>query len=467
MFYFLDRTALNPFAQLARFAPGNTPQRSGRSLGHLFPAGLLSTLPANQGITLYDSYLALAPDEPSDENEQFTRFLQGLGATYDLIAKPVDEQQDWRDLAEKTIRDLDNPEASVTIDGKRYLRAYISDTRQSAELITQLDVLTGLRRYERAFNVVLPLADQLSSILPDFYAEDYGMMVNGGPIQLGLPTKFDSWYEMGHHLKLAELALLGDATAKELILKSAPTLIEWGQAVDYRFHQFVTPKTWQGTGREPDVAGCYAYTMLLLHELTNEQQYLDEAKAALEQIAGNGFKLAYETHITAQSIAAGARMYTLTNDEQYLNVVNAALANVLRLTWLWESDYGAATAYRTFWGLGPTQASGVSTPKEQYEAWIYIREAHNLLRGKIDPDIEKLLAEFVRQVPQSSAYSLPPLLPPGAASANPGAYPTVKRNDLSLYIPLEDVREGFGLSGVIGQEVYGAGMAPTYAALLK
>ena len=38
-------------------------------------------------------------------------------------------------------------------------------------------------------------------------------------------------------------------------------------------------------------------------------------------------------------------------------------------------------------------------------------------------------------------------------------------NDLSLFIPLEDLRDGWDVSGAIGQEVYGAGMAPAMAAL--
>jgi len=41
----------------------------------------------------------------------------------------------------------------------------------------------------------------------------------------------------------------------------------------------------------------------------------------------------------------------------------------------------------------------------------------------------------------------------------------VARNDLTLYIPLEDLRDLWELSGSIGQQIYGAGMAPAMAAL--
>jgi hypothetical protein len=48
---------------------------------------------------------------------------------------------------------------------------------------------------------------------------------------------------------------------------------------------------------------------------------------------------------------------------------------------------------------------------------------------------------------------------------HPAAYETVARNDLSLHIPLEDLRDTWELSGSIGQQIYGAGMAPAMAAL--
>jgi hypothetical protein len=83
----------------------------------------------------------------------------------------------------------------------------------------------------------------------------------------------------------------------------------------------------------------------------------------------------------------------------------------------------------------------------------------------LDPSVEKLIAEFVKHTLLTIPWSLPPFLPDGATTAHPAAYETVTENDLSLFIPLEDLRDGWDVSGVIGQEVYGAGLAPTMAAL--
>ncbi|HSJ52904.1 MAG TPA: hypothetical protein VLC52_04085, partial [Anaerolineae bacterium] len=85
--------------------------------------------------------------------------------------------------------------------------------------------------------------------------------------------------------------------------------------------------------------------------------------------------------------------------------------------------------------------------------------------GSLDPSTEKLMAEFVKNTLLTIPLSLPPFLPPGTATEHPAAYETVSENDLSLFIPLEDLRDGWDMNGAIGQQVYGAGLAPTLAAL--
>lgn len=474
LFYAVDRTALNPFMQAAHYTPSATPGRQGRSFGHTIDAANLRALPAGEPFVLYDSYLYLTPGKPDGEAGMFARYLRDLGDVYDLLHKPVNGPvlskvegtlPDWRALAEKTIADLSDERVWVTLESKRYLRAYVDDTRQSAELISQLDVLEGIVRYEARYDDTTTLDEDLWAALPDFYDKGYGMLVNSGPVSLGRQTRGDTWYELGHAVKMAELGLMGYEQAAQLALDSAAAWMDFAHAVDYEFPQFYNFDTWRGTGREPDCAGGYAYYMLLLHDLTGDTIYLDEARTAIEHLAGHGFRLAYETHITAQAVAACARLADLTGDTKYLQLSFAPLANLMRLTWLWECDYGSATGYRTFFGLSPMARSAVITPKEQYEAWLYLREYLTLAHGQIDPAIEGLVAEFLEHTLTTLLYTLPPLLPTGVATDNPTTYPTVAENVLELYIPLEDLRDGWSLSGVIGQEVYGAGMAPTLAAV--
>lgn len=503
LFYWVDLTALNPFMDAAHYTPVATPRRRAQRLGHNFSTTDLRSLPEGVPIPLYDSYLYLTPGEPLDEDAMFTRYLHNLGDIYDLMAVPEDPLFDWflsyspsndddigdatrLTLQEKTIRDLANETNWVTIEGHRYLRAYVSDTRQTAEAITQLDVFTALARYKNRFGIAPDYYQVLRRTIPEFFNPDLGpqgMFQNTGPLSLtGSQSHGDTWYELGHALKVAELALWDpeDIELRELALRSGETWIDFAHRVDYRFPRFYSFVEWDGTGVEPDAGGGFAYFMLLLHDLTGEERFLDEARTAVHALGGYGFRLSYETHMTALAAAAAARLYQLEPDEFYLRTINRAVANLMRLAWLWECDYGwmgsnqdgvglevtgGITPPRTFFGLNPTQQSAAITPKEQYEAWVYLIETLQRVHNELDPTVEKLIAEFLKHTLLTIPWSVPPFLPEGAATEHPAAYETVSSNDLSLYIPLEDLRDGWTLSGVIGQEIYGAGMAPTMAAL--
>jgi hypothetical protein len=434
----------------------------------------------------------------------FSRYLHNLGDIYDLIAVPDNPLPDWFGLYEwdgqgvpgegqgihsQTLVDLAEPENWVHHEEQSYLRAYVSDSRSTAEAITQLDVYSALARYYRRFAETPGYMDELRAAIPDFFNPDIGpsgMFQNSGPLSLTGPQgRGDTWYEVGHALKVAELALWdpSDSELRELALRSGDTWIEFAHAVDYQFPRFYSFDTWEGTGREPDAGGGFAYFMLLLHDITAESRYLDEARSALLALEGHGFQLAYETHMTAITAAAAARLFELEPDPAYLNIINQALANLLRLSWLWERDLNfeverteetrgllvnledELSLHRTFFGLNPTQVSAVITPKEQYEASIYLTEVLKRLHGDLDPTVEKLLAEFVKHTLYLIPRSLPPFLPMGEMTEAPAAYETVAYNDLALHIPLEDLRDVWELSGAIGQEIYGAGMAPALAAL--
>jgi hypothetical protein len=497
LFYWVDLTALNPFMQAAHFTPSATPRRQGQRFGHSISQTDLQNQPEGAATPVYDSYLYLVPGRPAGEPEMFARYLHNLGDIYDLMAVPEDPLADWfgfyawdgRGIPDgplaihrRTLQDLEHEKNWVTIAGKRYLRAYVADTRQTAEAITQLDVFTALARYRLRFGEVPEYFAELRAGLPDFFNPGFGpagMFQNSGPLSAtGPQERGDTWYELGHALKAAELSLWfpDDEELRLLAQRSGQTWIDFARTVEYRFPRFYAFGSWQGNGREPDSAGAYAYFMLLLHDLTGEADYREEARRALLALVdgGYGFQLAYETHMTAITAAAAARFYQLEPDPRFLQIINAAAANLMRLSWLWECDYGALqegqespemVRQRTFFGLNPTQRSAAITPKEQYEAWVYLTETLQRAHGALDPAVEKLLAEFAKHTLLTIPRSLPPFNPPQSVTVNPSAYPTVSENDLSLFIPLEDLRDGWDVSGVIGQQVYGAGLAPTLAAL--
>jgi len=500
LFYWSDLTALNPFMEVARFTPSATPRRMRQRLGHSFSRNDLARQPEGEVTAVYDSYLYLTPGKPADEDDMFSRYLHNLGDIYDLIAVPDDPLPAWFEVAQwdgqgapggihlGTIRDLADERIWVTLDGKRYLRAYVSDTRQSAEAISQLDVYSALARYQLRFGDTPVYFDELRATIPDFFNPDIGpagMFQNSGPLTITGPQgRGDAWYELGHALKVTELALWypDDTELQDLAIRSGTSWIDFAHTADYRFPKFYSFATWQGSGQQPDTGGGFAYFMLLLHELTGDEQYVDEARNALQALNGYGFRLSYETHMTAITTAAAARLYQIEPKPLYLDIISRAVANLMRLSWIWESDYGFLREYedpppgsldwwqgavrqRTFFGLNPTQQSAAITAKEQYEAWIYLLETLRRVHSELDPTVEKLISEFVKHTLLTIPRSLPVFLPPESVTIHPAAYETVSENDLSLMIPLEDLRDGWDISGVIGQEVYGAGMAPAMAAL--
>ena len=470
LLYWLDLTRLNPFIEATRYSTAGTPVRRGRRFGHNLGVGDLQRLPPDQSWLLYDSYLYLSAGPPADETDLFRRYLQQVGSIYDLLARPPLEQlPDWQALATETFSALDDPDTWVVLDGRRYWRAYVADTRQSAEAITQLDVGAAVARYIDRYgespraNAILQ--DSLATLV-NFYNPGFGLMQNSGPLSVtGDQGRGDTWYELGHVLKAAELGVMGYEIGARLARDSRAAWTDFAHTVDYLFPKLYNFMTWQGMGREPDAAGGYALYMLRLADLGCGEPCLQEAKAAVQAFPGHGFAFAYETHMTAAAALAAAELAVRTGDDRWLDYAYGPIANLIRLSWVYEVDYGPAGSARTFFGLMPTQEAGVITPKEQYEAWIYLAEFLRLAHGRVDPDVEKLVAEFYHHSLLTLADSLPPRLPPGVATEHPAAYDTVPSNRLDLYIPLEDMGDGWDVWGAIGQEVYGAGMAPTFAAL--
>ncbi|NQT58341.1 MAG: hypothetical protein HQ557_05105 [Bacteroidetes bacterium] len=471
--YWTDLTRLNDFCQAVHYSPAMTPVRRGYTFGHNFGWNHIRQLPENSSCVIYDSYLYITPDKPTSEEELSKRYLSQVSDIYDLLARPGGKLPDWKKLAEKTIIDLSDPDTFIVLNGKRYWRAYVGDTRKTAEVITQLDIGVAAARYKERYGgteQIEAIIYESLSTLDDFYNPKFGLIQNSGPLAVtGDQGRGDTWYELGHALKAAEWGLLGYKEAADMAKKSRDSWIDFANAVNYRFPQFYIFNEWQGTGREPDAAGGYALYMIRLSDLyeeeTEKNRCLQEAMNAVRAFPGYGFGFSYETHMTAAAAAAAAELAVRTGDSKWLEYSYSPIANLIRLSWLYEVDYGFGDDIRTFFGLCPTQRSAAITPKEQYEAWIYLTEYLKLAHGKIDPAVEKLVAEFCCHTLLTLVDSIPPLVPEGIITKSPAAYDTVKYNRLDLHIPIEDMRDGWDIWGVIGQEVYGAGMAPTFAAL--
>ena len=433
--------------------------------GYEPPAGV-DSLPAGKSTVVVDSYLYLVPGIPSDETTAADTYLKLVGGVFATLRAPSIPSADWKALAARSATDLTSRANLVTVNGRQFLRSYVSDTRMAPELITQAGVLAGVKAYEARYHQTLPIDALLEHNLSAFYDPTYHSVVNGVGHDLGATG--ESWYFVQNMISLLQAAENGSAEAKQLLLDSTDAVMALAHTNTYEFPQNFRYRDWKGggTGLQPDVAGGYAWLMLGLFDLTHNAKYLDEAKSSIAHVAGKGFDLAYETHMTAYTAAAAQRLYTMTKDVSYRGYATLALANLFHATRLWDCTYGycrKGRGYHTYFGLNPLPWSDYIAMLEQYEAWLGLRD---YLQYAYDGPsyVRTLVQGFLTNSPLTLQYSLPPLLPAGAASSAAGEYPLVPHNNLGWNIPLEDLREGEATSGVIGQEIYGAGGPFMFAA---
>jgi hypothetical protein len=436
------------------------------NFGYEPPSGSLANLPHKKSTVAVDSYLYLLPGTTTDETEQATVYLQMLSTIYERIPRPRIPAPDWKSIAGKAATDLSDPANLATLNGHQYLRSYVSDTRVAPELITQAGVLAGLKAFEAKQLVTYPLDATLDANLPTFYDQTYHTVTNH--VGHDRQARDESWYYVDVLISLLQLAQLGDTTARQLLLDSIDDVITLAHANSYEFPQSFQYGVWvaKDSPVQPDVCGGYAWLMLGMYQLTGDSRYLDEAKASIAHVAGKGFGLAYELHMTAYAAAAAEHLYRITGDTTYQGYAVLALANLFHAARMWDCTYGlcrSGAGYHTFMGLDPLPTGDYVAMLEQYEAWFALRDYATYDQGE-PAYITGLVGDFLQYTPETMQYALPPQLPSGAAATSPGLYDFVKQNNLTWQIPLEDLREGDLTSGSIGQEIYGAGGPFVFAA---
>ena len=442
---------------------------SGSSFGYVPPPSSLASLPHGKATVVVSSYLYLEPAVPSSETGVAAAYLRALDTVEQTVGRPSVPAASWRALAARSAVNIAAPSNWVTVNGHRYLRSYVSDTRSAPELLTQAGVLAGVRAYEARYRASVPFASTLDADLPTYFDPAYGTVMNSLPHDPA--ARGESWYFVDNLISLLQLAQTGDGTARNLLLRSADAVIRLAHVNGYAFPQSFAYSDFNGSGSqvEHDVAGGYAWLMLGLYDLTHDARYLAEAKTAVAHVAGTGFDLSYETHMSAYTAAAAQRLYTMTGDAAYRGYAVLALANLFHAVRLWDCTYGTCTkgaGYHTYMGLNPLPWSDYVAMLEQYEAWLGLRSYLRYAHGE-PAYVTNMVKAFIRYSPRTLQYSLPPSLPAGAASFIAGEYAFVSRNNLRWEIPLEDLREGETASGAIGQELYGAGGPFMFAAYAR
>lgn len=183
---------------------------------------------------------------------------------------------------------------------------------------------------------------------------------------------------------------------------------------------------------------------------------MDEAKKAVEHLTGLAFDIFYQANNTAFAAVALLRLYKNTKDKSYLDLSYACLASIFKNVQLWDCNYGNAKHFPTFFAVFPLSDAPYTAAYEEQEVYStlhgYLLESADV---EILPAVRLLLAEFVRYAIGRMPYYLPPMLPEKILAEE------IKTGEIdpALWVPLEDIHDGWELSGEVGQEVYGACIA--------
>jgi hypothetical protein len=470
--YFQNLTALNDYAAQTETSLADTVGGEWPELGFALPESTEKSLNAGQEIVVSDVYILFNASLPADDLTMAQQFLEMLAQIYLALPRPETKYVDWPGIAKKSLRDLTKSEKCWSeVRGRRYLKAYVGDQDNPPESMVQLTVLLPLLEYAEWSGQEIAFNRELLAGLPGFYDEKAGVVgrwlpsatdkLDGSEPQKK-PNVMDSWYLFHTLLNLSRLALHGDRAAQKLFLDSTDYCVQVAQKFEYQFPVFydlytleiIKAETAEGEGGEHDVAGLYAHLMLQAYQLTKEERYLEEAKKAARTLKGLGFRLFYQANETLFGAGALLRLWKQTGDEEFLQLSYLSLANAFNNMWLWDCNYGYAKDYPTYFALFPLKDAPYSAVYEELEGFAAFHDYLSHYHGDMPEWLRILLPEFLRTMLYKASFYYPPNLPVEAMAEKP----RTGEIDPRLWIPLEDIYDGWEKAGQVGQEVYGAGL---------
>ena len=473
-FYFQNLTSLSEYCEVTQTESKNTVGGNWPEIGFQLPITDKLPLPAGKKFTISDAYIVL-------ENEIFVEtapicehFLNNLVKIYKVLQQPAIEYHNWPEIAEKAVDDLNrNKGAWTQTNGFPYLNAYLCDYDTPAESMVQLAVLSPFKEFEKWSVKKYSIYDDLMNGLPSFYDSKINCFNRWLPALADTLDQseeqkkemvMDSWYLHHPLMNLARLALHGDKKARKLVLDSIEYVIKvahhfkytWPVFYDMQTLDIIKKETAPGAGGERDVPGAYAHLMLLIYKLTKEKRYLNEAEKAAKKLEALGIEILYQANNTAFAAGALLELYKITQNKLYLDISYTCLAGLFKNVQLYDCKYGYGKNYTNFFSIFPLNDAPYTAAYEELEVYAalseYFIQAKNV---EILPSLKTLIPEFIKYAVNRIAYYYPPKLPKEMLS------PEVKTGELQsdLWVPLEDLYNGWEKSGQVGQEVYGAGMA--------
>ena len=470
--YFQNLTSLNDYARQTETSLADTVGGEWPELGFALPATVQKTLEDGKAIVISDAYLIFDPEVPEDDLVMARQFLDFLAQVYVALPRVTTEYIHWPDVAKKSLRDLSTSDKCWSdVKGQSYLNAYVGDYATPPESMVQLTVLLPLIEYSDWSGEEIPIVEKLLKGLPKFYDKKAAVLgrwlpavqdkLDGGEPQKE-PRVMDSWYLYHSLLNLSRLAIRGDKTVQKLFLDSMDYAIGVAHRFEYHWPVFydldtlevIKAETREGEGGETDVPGLYTHLMLQAWKLTEEERYLEEAKKAARSLKGLGFNMFYQANEVLFASGAMLRLWKITGDEEFLNLSYLCLANIYNNMWLWECNYGYAEHYKTFFALFPLKDCPYTAVYEELEGFAALHDYLEHFDGQTPEALNILISEFIRYMLYKASFYYPPNLPKEAMTEKP----KTGEIDPKLWIPLEDIYDGWEQAGQVGQEVYGAGL---------
>jgi hypothetical protein len=472
-FYFQNLTSLSEYCEATKTESKNTVGGSWPEIGFQLPATREQPLPAGTAFTISDAYVLLDSELFEETTTICEHFLNYLVKIYKVLEQPKIDYHNWPEIAQKVIADLTHNKGAWTQkDGKPYLSAYLCDYETPSESMVQLAVLAPFKEYEKWSAEKQPICEDLIRGLPAFYDPKINCINRWLPSMMDKLDKseeqkkemvMDSWYLHHPLMNLARLALEGDKTAEKLVLDSIDYVIKVAHHFKYTWPVFYNMETLEvikeetapGAGGENDVPGSYAHLMLLVFKLTKEKRYLNEAEKAAKKLEDLGLNILYQANNTAFAAGALLELYKITHKKLYLDLSYTCLTGLFKNIQLYDCKYGFGKNYTNFFSIFPLNDAPYTAAYEELE--VYAALSEYMVQAKdveILPALKTLLPEFIKYAVARIAYYYPAMLPKEMLSEE------VKTGEIQadLWVPLEDLYNGWEKSGQVGQEVYGAGM---------
>jgi hypothetical protein len=474
VFYFQNLTSLSDYCTATQTSSAELVGGTWPEVGFSLPLTHNIALPPEKEVIISDAFVYLSEAIPKNNFETIKQYMEQLASLYLLLEKPKPIYHNWLNFGVKSLHGLTSHKGCWTYTGTHaYLNAYVSDYKTPPEIMVQLAVLLPLIEYLEWKNEEDAIMETLTLGLPTFYDKQLKTMVRWLPLleknldeseeqkKVGV---MDSWYLHHPLLNLARLARTGNKQAEKLLLNSIDYAIKVAHHFHYKWPIFYDMYTFEvikaeaapGKKGERDVPGSYAHLMLEVWKLTGEKRYFNEAKRAAKQLKKLGFNLFYQANNTAFAAGAMLTLYKETKEKEYLYLSYICIACILKNVQLWECNYGYAKYYPTFFAIFPLNDAPYTAAYEEQEVYAalfdYLKEAWDTI--DLLPSVSMLIAELIKYVIYRAPYYYPPMLPQEVLS------PEIKTGsiDPSLWIPLEDLQDGWKKSGTVGQEVYGSGI---------